>query len=643
MNLLLTNIIASLSYAIALCGIVPLFQWLTTTPRLAIMAGMAAGIWQNFRGNWPTKNWAYNAAIVPVFLYYSLQYSRANPIQPVVSVLAIMLAIRLGGEKSGRYYLQIQALSLFCLASSSLFDLSPAFLIYLALMLLMVAVELVLLTFYSQDSSMVLSRADLRRVVAAGLFMPLASLPLLVIFFPILPRTQLPLWNFLSPAIARTSGIADKVEPGSSANIGETPVLAFRAEMPRQPQATLYWRGTVFNKIVGNRWVRDEMMPFERINSTGPQVTQSIYPEPSLSRTLIALDAPTAISLQRIRHTSDNTYILLGSAAKRLSYKAESSTVGILPDVNNFKHDFYLQLPADIPPRIRRLADGIQRQGHSDVRRVELLEQYFRNGNYRYSLHDLPTGDHALEKFLFDKKQGHCEFFASSFALVLRAAGVPARLVGGYLGGDYNEMGGYYLITEDKTHVWVEVFIAGKGRMRIDPSGFAVNAGAIWGGAPKHNLLRKMQLALDSLNHTWNRAIISYDFESQVDAVRRAGKSLKKLDPAIALKIVWPVVTLSAVLIAAFAIIVNRNNLLWPSREERLLRKFYHRLENDCGIKANRNRQGLYELASISNNEKVREFVDMYGGVVYRDRKLSADEYKRLKRKLKGGFDKTFQ
>jgi len=616
---------------------VPLFPWLTTAPRLAIMAGMAAGIWQDLRGSWSIKNWVYNAAIVPVFLYYSLQYSHANPIQPVVNVLAIMLAIRLGGEKSSRYYLQIQALSLFCLASSSLFDLSPTFLIYLAMMLLMVAVALVLLTFYAQDSRMVLSRADLRRVVAAGLFMPLASLPLLAIFFPILPRTQLPLWDFISPSAARTSGLADKVEPGMSANIGEPPVLAFRAEMSRQPQAILYWRGTVFNRIVGNRWVRDEMMPFERINFTGPHVAQSIYPEPGLSRTLIALDAAAAISLHRIRRTSDDTYILLGHATKRLSYQADSATAGILPVANNFKHDFYLQLPADIPPRIRRLADDIRRRGHSDASRVELLEQYFRRGNYRYSLRDLPTGEHALEEFLFNKKQGHCEFFASSFALLLRVAGVPVRLVGGYLGGDYNEMGGYYLITEDKAHVWVEAFIAGKGWMRIDPSSFAVNAGAIWGNPPKHDLFRRIQLALDSLNHTWNRAIISYDFESQVDAVRTVGESIRKFDPVIAFKATWPAMSLLSGLITII-IVVNRKKFLWPSREERLLRRFYRRLESDCGTKVNRGQQGLYEIATISNNDKVRAFVEMYAGVVYRDQKFTAEEYYRLKRILKDGF-----
>ena len=133
----LSSLTAVLAYGIALCGSVPLFPWLETVPRLILAAGMAAGIWQDLRGAWPLKNWQCNAAIVPVFLFYAVQFSRANPVQPVVSVLAVMLAVRLAGPKNARHYLQIAALSLFCLASSSLFDLSPAFLVYLVLMLLL--------------------------------------------------------------------------------------------------------------------------------------------------------------------------------------------------------------------------------------------------------------------------------------------------------------------------------------------------------------------------------------------------------------------------------------------------------------------------------------------------------------------------
>jgi transglutaminase-like putative cysteine protease len=633
----ISSLTAVLSYAIALCGIVPLFPFLTVAPRVALAAGMLAGIRQDRRGTWPVKNWQFNLAVVPVFLYYALQFSRANPAQPVVSALAIMLAVRLCGEKSVRHYLQIDALSLFCLASSSLFNLSPVFLFYLALMLLLVAVSLVLLTFHSLDSRLILPRAHLRKVLAVGLMMPLASLPLLVIFFPILPRTQIPLWNFLAAPATRPSGFSDKVEPGASAIVGESRTIAFRVEMPRQPQQQLYWRGTVFNRMDGNRWVRDTAVPPEQLQYKGPRIAQTVYPEPGPSRALFSLDAPAAIALPRARGASDGVFEYPGPITRRLSYGAESVTSGILPTVTGIDRAFYLRLPSRIPERVRQLAADVKRHGTGDARRLELLEQYFRNGNYRYSMRDLPTGEDALEQFLFEKKQGHCEFFASAFALLLRAAGVPARLVGGYLGGDYNELGGYYLISDDMAHVWVEAFIDGRGWVRVDPSSFARNAGEVWGGEKQRNPAMKLRLFLDSLDHTWNRAIVTYDFEQQAEIARNAGKRLQKLEAGKTAKAALPYLLLPVALALALAVIVRRKGL-FTSRNERLQRRFYRLIERDCGIRSDPGRLGLFEAAGLTGNDRAREFAAIYAGALYRDRKLTVHEFARLRRILRDGF-----
>lgn len=633
----ISSLIAILSYAIALCGIAPLFPWLAPAPRLALAAGMAAGIWQDRRSAWPVKNWLMNASIVPVFLYYAAQYSRANPLQPVVSVLAVMLAVRLGGEKSGRHYMQIHALSLFCLAASSLFDLSPAFLAYLTIMLLLVALSLVLLTFHAQDSRMALAGADLRKVLAAGLLMPLASLPLLVFFFPILPRTQIPLWNFLSAPAAIVTGFSDKVEPGSSAAISEVRTLVFRAEMPRLPQPGIYWRGTVFNQMNGNRWIRNNAVPQERTIYSGGRIVQTIYPEPGLSRTLIALDAPANILLPRTNRSHDGIYELQRATPKRLGYVAESVASGTLPMMTEPDRAFYLKLPDNMAPRIRSLADGIRRKRESDAGRIELLETFFRDGNYRYAIQGLPTGANALEQFLFEKREGNCEFFASAFAILLRAAGVPARLVGGYLGGEYNELGGYYLVSADMAHVWVEALVKGKGWVRIDPSSYAQNAGVFLGRGAKRNLLGKLRLAMDSFNHTWNRTVVTFDFERQLEAARGAGNRLKGFDAGKSLRAALPFLLVLAGAAAVVLLLMHRKRL-FPSREERLLRSFYHRIERDCGFKPIPGRQGLFELAAATGNGRVLAFVDIYAGALYRDRRLSSVEYRQLKRILREGF-----
>ena len=630
------SLISFLAYAIALCGIVPLFPWLETAPRLALAIGLAAGIWQERRGMLPLRAWLLNAVIVPVFLYYASQLRLDNAVQPVVSALAIMLAVRLVGEKSGRNYLQIHVLSLFCLASSSLFDLSPLFLAYLTLMLFLVALSLVLLTFHAQDSRMVLSRGDMRRVLGAGVLMPLVSVPLLIFFFQLLPRTPLPLWNIPGATISRTGGFSDSVEPGSSATIADSRVLAFRAEAPRLPQQQLYWRATVFNRLEGIRWTRDGAVPTERLKYGFPRIAQVIYPEPNLSRFLIALDAAAVVAAPRTRRNPDGTFEMQYAASKRMNYAAESYIGGILP-AGGIKRDFYLRLPQGIPSRIRLLGEDIRSRSDSDAGRLKLLEQYFRSGGYSYSMQGLPTGEHALEQFVFVKKQGHCEFFASAFAIIARSAGIPARLVGGYLGGEYNDIGGYYLVIENMAHVWVEVFLDGKGWVRIDPSSFARNAGSVWGAPARRTLGQRLRMALDSLDYAWNRSVISFDFESQAGAARSVGKRLQALDAGRIMQGLLKALLLPAGLAFTLFVLRNRRRLL-PSREERLLRRFYRQVEQQFGLQLQRGRQGLFEIADATGNEAVREFVAIYAGALYRDRRLTDAEAEKLRKILGNPF-----
>ncbi len=625
-----------LTYAISVCGVIPLLPWLTTVPLVFLALGFASGIIQDFRGRWVLKPWMQNITIVPFFIYYYVQFSRSNPLDPVVTVLAIMLAVRLCGEKTIRHTLQIHALSLFCLASSSLFDLSPLFLVYLGILMFLVAVALVLMTFLNQDAGMCLSKADLRKVLSAGLLMPLLSLPLMLFFFPVLPRTQLPLWNFLSSTVGMTSGLSDKVEPGSKASVGESHVLAFRAEMEKQAQQQLYWRGTVFNQLDGNRWVRDRAVPAEVSVFSKQTIPQAIYPEPTDSKALIALDRPASLSLKWMKRSPDGVYEYFGSARKRQNYFAESVTASLAVSGRPIDRSFYLRLPADIPTRIKQLATDIRRTGNSDLARLELLEAYFRNGGYRYSTRDLPIGVHATERFLFETKQGHCEFFASAFAILLRSAGVPCRLVGGYLGGDYNDLGGYYLVSEQMAHVWVEVFIDGSGWLRVDPSAFAENAGTVFNQDTSRGPMNRLRLAFDSIDHVWNRTVVPYDFEQQVDFVRYAGRSLQALD---SVKTIRTLVVVAAVMVLGSGLIMAvRRKLLFCSREERVLRWYVSSARRDFGIDTSLGQKGMLEIAEESGSEKMLEFARIYSGAIYRDRKLTDAEYRQLQMILKEGF-----
>jgi transglutaminase-like putative cysteine protease len=625
----LRRLIVISTYGIALCGTLPLLAWLPIIPRLVLACALLAGLWQERMGIWQVKAWMQNVAIVPVFFYYTLQFSRSNPVEPVVSVLVIMLAVRLAGEKTVRHTLQIYALSMFCLASSSLYDLSPVFLLYLGVLLFWEALALVLLTFHDHDPAMKVTKADLKRIIYSGLLMPLLAVPLLLFFFPIMPRTQLPLWDFLTPPSSRTSGYADAVQPGSQSSIAQSHVLAFRAEMTRQTQPQLYWRGIVFNHTDGNKWSRSNQIPAEQVGATGHSVTQTIYQEPSTHRTLFALDRPVSITLNRSSQSPDGVFELWRLTGKRLSYAVESQMNGVIAQRNAANKRFYLQLPETVPERVLALARRVTRSGKDGRAKVELLENYFRNGTYRYSTQELPTGDKALEQFIFDSKRGHCEFFASSFALLLRSAGVPCRLVGGYLGGEYNQLGGYYIVTEDNAHVWVEAYIDGSGWVRIDPSGFATNAGDMWNNRKSQGLMLQAALALDSFNYLWNRMVITYDFEQQMNAVSRVSAQIQAVKPALILRRLLPYGT-GILLVAAVLFAVRRSSLFLP-REERILRAFLRTVESRFAISAGEGGMGLFELSATVNNPNVSDFVTIYAGAIYRDRRLTDEEYRHLK------------
>lgn len=631
------KMIAALTYAIALCGVIPLFQYLDLFPKVVFIAAFCLGIRWDISGLHPLKPWLLNGAATVSLLWYAGRFSRANPAQPVVSALVILLSIRLVTEKSPRYYQQIYAIALFCLASSSLFDLSPIFLVWLTAMLLMVALALVLVTFHSQDRRMTLSASRLRTVVAFGLALPLVSLPLLVAYFPILPRTQLPLWNFLNPPAAARSGLSEKVAPGSSATLGEGKSLAFRAETAKLATPQPYWRGVVFNRVEGNIWSREADPPAEADKLPMGEVRQTIFLEPNVTRFLIGLDLPLKLAPFRGRRYPDHTFELNAPPPRRTSYEVRSILTDTTPVTGNIDRNYYLRLPSGLSGRILELSGRIRATGKGDAERIEALSAWYRNGSFTYARSGLPTGRDSLEQFLFDRRTGHCEFFASSFAIVLRAAGVPARLVGGYLGGDYNELGGYYLVTDDMAHVWVEAFVAGEGWRRIDPSSMARNAGAIWGGKRARTLGQQLRLSLDAFNYYWNRGVIAYDFERQVEIVRGANLRLKRLDAGRIWKRLLPAGIVISTAVALY-LMMRGGWFKRRSPEERLLLRFVARLNRDRGESIEPSREGLLTIARRTEDRRVNEFVAIYAGAIYRDRQLSAEERRRLNEIVRQGF-----
>lgn len=619
------TVLNGLAYSIALLGFVPLFSYLGPVPRLVFPAALAAGILLD-RKERPVKGWLPTAVSILFFVFYAAQFTRDNVVGPAINLLVILLAVRLFSEKIGRNYLQIYALALFSLAGSSLFSLSALFLCYFLLMLLLIAVSLVMLTFHASSSSQAVSRASLKKIVSAALALPAGSLPLILLFFVILPRTQYPLWNFLNVGGGKATGFSEKVAPGSASSVGEVHSVAFRVSCPKLPKNLLYWRGSVLNSFEGNAWVRREAPgPEGGIAGKGEAVRQTIFPEPGQAPYLLALNVPRTISGIRYTAGPDRIYIRKGAPSAHEKYEAVSVPGAAIIARKGAEQDFYLKLPRHVPQRMVSLGTSIAAKAGSDAEKADLLGDFFRGARLTYATTGLPVGKEPLDEFLFERKRGNCEFFASSFALLLRIAGVPARLVGGYYGGNYNELGSYYVITEDMAHVWVEAFVAGKGWVTIDPSSWAVNFSGI--GEGRKGVVRTIAMTLDALSYYWNLAVINYDLERQMRLVSGAASGLKRLSVPVRFKQAAVSAGLLA-LITGVTLGLLRRVRVTP--EERILRAFLGKVRREYGVET-APATGLHALAATLEDSAVDRFVEIYAAALYSDRRLTPGELGQLK------------
>ncbi|WP_429886318.1 transglutaminaseTgpA domain-containing protein [Geoalkalibacter halelectricus] len=622
------TVLHGLSALIALLGYLALAPHLDPLPLLAFPLLLALALLGEARGLRLLPNWAVNAAGVAAFALYVPQLSPTHLV-PAVNILALLLGLRLLGDQSPRQLLQLYVLALFALAGSTLFDLSPRFALYLFTQFLAVALALVLLCFVRSAPDLRLSRAQWRQLLGSAWLLPGLALPLAAALFLVLPRTQVPLWNVLNQQGQATAGYTERVQPGAAPAIATGTALVLRAEMQALAPEDLYWRGTVLNQFDGSAWER-RPPPGRAVETpaAGNQVTQRIFPEPTSQPVVFALDTPLSIHGLAAESSPDRVFSGRRRAHQRLSYEAVSTLGRVLVPQVRPPHDFYVQLPADLPPRLRDLAAEIYADAPSAEERLSRLRRYFAEGGFRYSTSDLPTGSDPLGRFLLEERAGHCEFFASAFAVLLRLGDIPARLVGGYYGGDYNEMGGYYLVRENRAHVWVEVLREGVGWERLDPSVYAVNYESALRGPPPGGWRRSLHMGLDTLEHFWSVTLLTFDLERQIQALRQTRGTLRDLSWDMERTRRWGA-TATLVLVVAGGL-----GLLWRRRRredgDALLRAFLGQARRRLGRRRLPPHWGLYDIAAQLDDPAARRFVAVYAAALYGGQPLSQAQRREL-------------
>jgi transglutaminase-like putative cysteine protease len=337
------------------------------------------------------------------------------------------------------------------------------------------------------------------------------------------------------------TGLSDSMAPGSISKLSQSGAVAFRVAFDGPPPKSeqRYWRGPVLDFFDGRSWSATSTPDpkLADIAVTGAPASYTLTLEPHNKRWLLALDLPATLPpASRL----GARYELLADqpVRQRLRYRATSYPnyqAGLNPGTIEINRS--LRLPALGNLKTREMADGWKRTARNDGEIVRRAMELFRNEAFFYSLTPPPLGANSVDEFLFDTRRGFCEHYAGSFAFLMRAAGVPARVVTGYQGGESNPFGNYLIVRQSDAHAWAEVWLKDRGWIRVDPTAAVAPrriesglAAALPAGEPLPLLARvdsawlmQLRMSWDMLNNDWNQWVLGYGQERQYDLLSRLG------------------------------------------------------------------------------------------------------------------------
>ncbi|MBQ9578556.1 MAG: DUF3488 domain-containing transglutaminase family protein [Ottowia sp.] len=404
-------------------------------------------------------------------------------------------------------------------------------------------------------------RPSLRESARCAARMVAVGAPLMLVLFVFFPRFA-PLWGVPGQTLGKT-GLSSRMEVGTIAELALDDAIAMRIKFdgPPPPQSQLYFRGPVLTRFEGRTWTTwgggdgydaNFFPPREDdLQLAGEPVSYEVTLEPSRNIWLLALDIapehPELPGRMRARHSADHQWMTWRPINEVLRYRATSwlnYRYGLLnwsgKPISNPQRELrgYLQLPDGLNPRTRALGEDMrQRIGSNPQAIVDEALAHLRSGGYSYTLEPGAYGQHTADEFWFDKREGFCEHIASAFAVLMRAAGVPARIVTGFQGGEVNNVDGYWTLRNSDAHAWTEIWLAERGWMRVDPTGAVfpgrigqttrlraapgLFAGAVSAISP--TLLARLRDLWEAIDNRWTQWVLNYTQTRQFDLMRSLG------------------------------------------------------------------------------------------------------------------------
>ncbi|MDQ0590403.1 transglutaminase-like putative cysteine protease [Variovorax paradoxus] len=409
------------------------------------------------------------------------------------------------------------------------------------------------------NAHMPVGKPPLMQAARTACWMALAGAPVMLALFLLFPRFA-PLWGTPADAMAGRTGLSNTMRVGTIAELALDDSIAARIKFEDDrapPQSQLYFRGPVLAQFDGREW--SALPSWARgapasgnLRTSGQPVRYEVTLEPSHRPWLLTLDAapgaPQAPGFE-VTGTPDLQWIANRPISDLVRYRAESYTQfhsGPLRQTAALRP--YLALPPGSNPRTAALAADMRAQpalanaGTQAFIRAAL--QRLRTGGYTYTLEPGVYGNDTADEFWFDRKEGFCEHIASAFVVLMRGAGIPARIVTGYQGGELNGVDNYWVLRQSDAHAWAEVWEDGTGWVRVDPTG-AVSpgrvgqqqrlvpqpglfAGAI--GAMSPTLAQNLRAAWEAVNNGWNQWVLNYTQSRQLNLLKSIGFNAPSLE-----------------------------------------------------------------------------------------------------------------
>jgi transglutaminase-like putative cysteine protease len=529
----------------------PMFSSLRVWVPCLFLLALVLKLWMEPRG-YHLRLAALKLVLVALALGAVLaSYGSLNGIEPGISILVMLMSLKILEAHTAReFHVTVMMAWLLCLCGLLLSqDLAFALCLMVAFTLLIAA----LVEFHRGPLPGVLWPP-----LSAACKLLAQAAPLIVALFLFFPRVNTGFWSVIRDARSAASGFSDRLAPGSIARLANASEIAFRAEFTdgkTQLAGPLYWRGVVMWQCQGMEWrapgapapIRDfSRQQFARDKA----IRQRITIAPHGGRWMFALDRP--FEVPRGTMLARGNYLLsIQPIRKARRYEVVSSLEATGKQLSERERQEALQLPARISPAAREVAQSWAAQSSNPHAVVTSALQFFRTRGFRYSLSPGEYGRNALDEFLFHRRTGFCEHYAASFATLMRLAGIPSRVVVGYLGGEYNDLGKFFLVRQADTHAWCEVWLPGSGWTRVDPtsvvapgrasldlssflaSGRVPGAAVARGNALVSRLARlavvnRIRLLWEALNYEWDTRLLGFDADVQKAFLESLGLSTGK-------------------------------------------------------------------------------------------------------------------